>query len=238
MVQNPVNALVRILATLRDGDGRVLVPDFYDEVPTLSEEVRAEFARLPFDEAAFADEIGVSELFGEPGFSPVERRGVRPTLDICGIYGGFQGEGSKTIIPAHAHAKVSCRLAPGMDPTRTFERVRDAILAVEVPGVEVEVTQVDDMWPFVVSPEHPAARTAVDCLREVFGKEPYHVYEGGSIGAVASFDKVLGLPIVMLGFTNPDDHAHSPNESLVLANYEGGARTIARYWGALAERLR
>ncbi|MGD8684253.1 MAG: dipeptidase [Chloroflexota bacterium] len=234
LVQNPANALVRILASLRDGEGRITVPGFYDEAPVLREAERAEFARLPFDEDAFAGAIGVSELFGEPGYSPLERKGMRPTLDICGMWAGFTGEGSKTIIPAHAHAKLSCRLAPGMDPDRTFERVREAILAVEVPGVQVEVRQLDAMWPFVVSPEHPAAVTAAACLKHVFGRDPYYVYEGGSIGAVASFDRVLGLPIVMLGFTNPDDNAHAPNESLVLANYEGGARTVARYWEALA----
>ena len=234
MVQNPANALARILAALRDSEGRVTVPGFYDEAPELSDEERAQFARLPFDDAEFAEGIGVSELFGEPGFSPLERKGMRPTLDVCGMWAGFTGEGSKTIIPAHAHAKLSCRLAPGMDPNRTFERVRDAILAVDVPGVEVVVRQLDGMWPFVVSPEHPAARVAAACLEDVFGKAPYHVYEGGSIGAVSSFDKVLGLPIVLLGFTNPDDNAHSPNESMVLQNYEGGARTIARYWEALA----
>ena len=234
MVQNPANALVHILASLRDGEGRITVPGFYDELPVLSEVERREFARLPFDETAFAEGIGVPELFGEPGYSPLERKGMRPTLDVCGIWSGFSGEGSKTIIPAHAHAKFSCRLAPGMDPKRTFERVRDAILAVDVPGVRVEVSQLDEMWPFVVDPEHPAAQTAATCLREVFGQDPYYVYEGGSIGAVASFDRVLGLPIVLLGFTNPDDNAHSPNESLVLANYEGGARVVARYWQALA----
>ncbi len=234
VVQNPANALVRILASLRDGEGRITVPGFYDEAPVLDDAARAEFARLPFDEAAFAEGIGVSQLFGEPGYSPLERKGMRPTLDVCGIWSGFTGEGSKTIIPAHAHAKFSCRLAPGMDPKATYERVRQAILAVDVPGVEVEIRQLDEMWPFVVSPEHPAARTAAACLREVFGQDPYLICEGGSIGAVASFDKVLRRPIVILGFTNPDDNAHSPNESLVLANYEGGARTIARYWEALA----
>jgi acetylornithine deacetylase/succinyl-diaminopimelate desuccinylase-like protein len=234
MVQNPANALVRILSSLRDGEGRVTVPGFYEEAPVLSEAERQQFARLPFDEQEFARNIGVPGLFGEPGYSPLERKGMRPTLDICGMWAGFTGEGSKTIIPAHAHAKGSCRLAPGMDPKKTFERVREAILAVDVPGVHVEVSQLDEMWPFVVSPEHPAARTAAACLRGVFGAEPYYVYEGGSIGAVASFDRVLGLPIVMLGFTNPDDNAHSPNESLVLANYEGGVRTLARYWEALA----
>ncbi len=233
MVQNPANALVRILASLRDDEGHVTVPGFYDEAPVLSEAQRAEFARLPFDEAGFAQGIGVSQLFGEPGYSALERKGMRPTLDVCGMWAGFTGEGSKTIIPAHAHAKFSCRLAPGMDPDKTFERVRDAILAVDVPGVEVTVRKLDEMWPFVVSPEHPAAQTAVACLKDVFGTDPYYIYEGGSIGAVASFDKVLGLPIVLLGFTNPDDNAHSPNESLVLANYEGGIRTVARYWEAL-----
>ena len=233
LVQNPANALIRILASLRDGQGHVTVPGFYDEAPELSEAQRAEFARLPFDEAGFAEGIGVSQLFGEPGYSALERKGMRPTLDVCGMWAGFTGEGSKTIIPAGAHAKFSCRLAPGMDPDKTFERVRDAIMAVDVPGVEVEVRKLDEMWPFVVDPEHPAARTASACLKEVFGTAPYHIYEGGSIGAVASFDKVLGLPIVLLGFTNPDDNAHSPNESLVLANYEGGIRTVARYWEAL-----
>jgi acetylornithine deacetylase/succinyl-diaminopimelate desuccinylase-like protein len=234
LVQNPANALVHILATLRDGEGRVTVPGFYDEAPVLGQADRERIARLPFDDAALAAEIGVPVLFGEPGFAPLERRGLRPTLDVCGIWAGFQGHGSKTIIPAHAHAKCSCRLAPGMDPDRTYQRVREAILAVDVPGVEVSVTQLDSMHPFVVDPDHPAARKAMDCLAQVFGVEPYAIYEGGSIGAVASFDAVLARPIVLLGFTNPDDRAHSPNESLVLANYEGGIRTMVRYWAALA----
>ncbi len=234
MVQNPANALARILASLRDGRGHITVPGFYDEAPLLSDAERDEFARLPFDESVFAEGIGVPELFGETGYSPLERKGMRPTLDICGMWAGFIGEGSKTIIPAHAHAKVSCRLAPGMDPNTTFRRVHDAIMAVDVPGVRVDVTRLDEMWPFVVSPEHPAAATAAACLREVFGEEPFFIHEGGSIGAVASFDRVLGLPVVLLGFTNPDDQAHSPNELLVLANYEGGTRTLVRYWEALA----
>jgi acetylornithine deacetylase/succinyl-diaminopimelate desuccinylase-like protein len=235
LVQNPANALVRILASLRDGDGRVTVPGFYEDVRELAPAEQGALAALPFDEEAFAASIGVSELFGEPGHIPVVRRGARPTLDICGLWSGFQGQGTKTIIPAHAHAKLSARLVPDMDPQRIFEILRDAILAVDVPGVEVGVTLHDTMRPFVVSVDHPAARLAARCLREVFGQEPRYIREGGSIGAVASFDEVLGDPIVLLGFTNPDDRAHSPNESLVLANYEGGARTVARYWAALAE---
>lgn len=234
MVQNPAIALSQILASLRDTDGRITVPGFDDDWSEPRPGVRDALAAMPFDEEGFARDIKVPELFGEPGFSPLERRGLRPTLDICGLWSGFSGEGSKTIIPASAHAKISCRLSAGMDPDRVFDRVRAAILAVDVPGVQVQVSQLDSMRPFEVSPDHPAAQAAAACLRDVFGAEPYYLHEGGSIGAVASFDKVLGKPIVMLGFTNPDDHAHAPNESLVLANYEGGARTIARYWEALA----
>lgn len=234
MVQNPAVALTRILASLRADDGRITVPGFYDEWTEPSPAATSAFRRMPFDEDAFVAEIGVPMLFGEPGFSPLERKGLRPTLDICGMWSGFTGDGSKTIIPASAHAKISCRLSSGMDPDKTFRRTRDAILAVEVPGVTVSVTQLDAMWPFEVSPDHPAAKAAAASLEHVFGSEPYYIYEGGSIGAVASFDKVLGAPIVLLGFTNPDDQAHSPNESFILANYEGGARTIARYWEALA----
>ena len=233
VVQNPANALVRILASLRDGDGRVTIPGFYDDIRELTPAEHDALARLPFDEAGFADGIGVPQLFGEPDVIPQVRRGARPTLDICGMWSGFQGEGTKTIIPAHAHAKVSARLVPDMEPRRIYELARQAILAVDVPGVDVEVNLQDTMRPFVVSVDHPAAQTAARCLEEVFGSEPFYVREGGSIGAVASFDQVLGKPAVLLGFTNPDDHAHSPNESLVLANYEGGVRTVARYWEAL-----
>lgn len=232
-VQNPAQALARILASLTDAQGRIVVPGFYDEWRSPGETALGSFERMPVDEGAFAARLGVPDLFGEPGFGLLERTGARPTLDVCGMWSGFSGEGSKTIIPASAHAKVSCRLSAGMAPDRTFQRVRDAIMAVEVPGVRVTVTQIDAMLPFVVSPDHPAARTAAACLHEVFGAEPHFVYEGGSIGAVASFDKVLGRPVVLLGFANPDDQAHAPNESLVLANYEGGTRTIARYWEAL-----
>ncbi|MFN8620501.1 MAG: peptidase dimerization domain-containing protein [Chloroflexota bacterium] len=129
----PAIALARIITALKHPDGSVAVPGFYDEVRVISAEEHAEFARLPLDEAAFVEKLGVPELFGEAEFLPLERRGARPTLDVNGLWGGFQGEGSKTIIPAHAHAKISCRLVPDMDPVQTFERVKAAVLAVDVP---------------------------------------------------------------------------------------------------------
>jgi acetylornithine deacetylase/succinyl-diaminopimelate desuccinylase-like protein len=233
LVQNPANALAQILTGLRQPDGRVAVPGFYDEARELSESERAEFARLEFDDAALASDIGVPELFGEPGYGSLERRGARPTLDVNGLWGGFQGEGSKTIIPAHAHAKISCRLVPDMDPARTFRIVRESVLANAPPGVRVEVSLINDgMWS-LTEIDHPATRAAAQALEAVFGEAPVYLREGGSIPAAASFGSMLGLPVVLLGFTPPDDHAHSPNEFMRLDNYEGGIRTVARYWESL-----
>lgn len=233
-VQNPANALATIIAGLKHPDGTVAVPGFYDDWRPLTERERAELDRLPFDEAAFRADHGLLEVFGEPGFSPIERRGARPTLDVNGIWGGFEGAGSKTIIPAHAHAKISCRLVPDMDPGRTFERLRDHILAIAPPGVTVEVTLLNEgMWSLTPI-DHPASQAAAACLEEVFGEAPYYLREGGSVPAAASFGRILRLPVVMLGFTPPDDQAHAPNESMRLDNFEGGVRTIARYWARLA----
>ncbi len=237
-VQNPANALASIIASLKGPDGTIAVPGFNDEVREISADVHEQFARLPIDEAEVVAQIGVPQLFGERDLLILERRGARPTLDVNGIWGGFSGEGSKTIIPAHAHAKISCRLVADMDPVRTFERVRDAILSVDVPGVRVAVELINHgMWSQVPI-DHPATQAAAQSLREVFGAEPYYLYEGGSIPAAASFSGMLGLPVVLLGFANPDDHAHAPNENMVLANYEGGIRSIVRYWASLASMPR
>ena len=236
-VMNPANALAGIITALHDADGRVAVTGFYDDVDPLSERDRAELARLPFDEEAYRAGIGVPALWGEAGFTVLERRGARPTLDVNGMWGGFQGEGAKTIIPAHAHAKVSCRLVPRQDPERIFRRLRDHVRATAPAGVRVD-TRLIHFAPASLTPiDHPATRAAAACLREVFGQEPVYIREGGSVPITASFESLLGLPVVLLGFTPPDDQAHAPNESMRLDNYEGGLRTIVRYWDALS-RLR
>jgi acetylornithine deacetylase/succinyl-diaminopimelate desuccinylase-like protein len=233
-VQNPAIALAKIVAGLKNDDGSVNVPGFYDEVRPLSEEDHAEFERLPLDEEAFREHLGVPELFGEPDFGILERRGARPTLDVNGIWGGFQGEGSKTIIPAHAHAKISTRLVPDMDPRRTFERVRDRVMALAPKGVNVDFKLINDgMWTLTPM-DHPATEAAARVIEDVFGARPFMLREGGSVPAASSFGTILGLPVVLIGFTNPDAQAHAPNESMVLENYEGGTRTIARYWDALS----
>lgn len=233
-VQNPANALATILARLKNEDGSVAVPGFYDQVLELTPREREEFARMPLDEETFSRDHGLYELFGELGFSVLERRGARPTLDVNGIWGGFQGEGSKTIIPAHAHAKISSRLVPDMDPERTYQLIRDCVLSVAPAGVKVEISKLNDgMWSRTPI-DHPAVKAAADSLEEVFGERPYYLYEGGSVPAGAAFANILGMPVLLLGFTQPDDQAHAPNESMRLDNYESGLRTLVRYWQRLS----
>ena len=234
-VENPANALARIISGLKDADGRILVPGFYDDVVELTEADRAAFAALPFDDEVYRTALGLPALAGEPGFTTLERRGARPTLDVNGIWGGFQGDGAKTIIPAHAHAKVSCRLVADQDPERTFQLVRDHVAAIAPTGVRTTVTYLGGGYPSLTPMDHPATRAAARALEATFGQAPLYAREGGSIPVCASFDRLLGLPVVLLGFTNPDDNAHAPNESMVLANHETGIRTIIRFWDELAE---
>jgi len=232
-VENPANALARIISELKDRDGVIRVPGFYDDVIPVDPAARARLAALPFDEAAYLERIGVPALAGEHGYTVLEREGARPTLDVNGIWGGFEGEGSKTIIPAHAHAKVSMRLVARQDPLTLFEQFRDFVLRVAPPGVRVEVTRLGAGRPSATPVDQPVVRAATRALRATFGQEPVFKRNGGSIPVAEMFERQLGLPVVLLGFTNPDDNAHSPNESMVLANYEIGIRTICLLWDIL-----
>jgi acetylornithine deacetylase/succinyl-diaminopimelate desuccinylase-like protein len=233
-VQNPANALCQIVAALKGPDGRIRVPGFYDDVVALTEQDRAAFAALPFDEEAYRESLGLPALVGESGFTTLERRGARPTLDVNGIWGGFQGEGTKTIIPAHAHAKVSCRLVASQDPDRIFELLRTYIEEIAPPGVRTEVTKLGGGRPSLTPIDHPATRAAARAVRATFGRDPVYMREGGSIPVAASFEASLGLPVVLLGFTPSDDNAHAPNEWMDLDNYERGIRCVARLWDELA----
>ena len=233
-VQNPVNALASIIAGLKGPDGRIRVPGFYDDVVALTELDRAAFAALPFDEVAYLASLAVPALFGEVGFTTLERRGARPTLDVNGIWGGFQGDGSKTIIPAHAHAKISCRLVADQDPVRVADLLEAYVLEIAPPGVRVAVQRLGGGRPSLTPIAHPATKAAARALTATFGREPLYIREGGSIPVCASFESILGLPVVLLGFTPPDDNAHAPNESMALSNHETAIRTVARYWDELA----
>lgn len=234
VVANPVNALAQIIAGLKGPDGTIAIPGFYDEVVPLDAAARAAFAALPFDETEYRDSLGVTTLTGEPGYSALERKAARPTLDVNGIWGGFQGEGSKTIIPGRAHAKVSCRLVANQDPERIFARFRDYVMQIAPAGVTVEVSNLGNGRPTLTSPDLPAALALARALEAEFGRPPLFVYEGGSIPFVATFEELLHLPVVVMGFTPPDGNFHAPNEWMDLANYESGVRAMARYWDELA----
>jgi len=233
-VQNPVNALAHIIAALKDPDGRIRIPGFYDDVADLTAAERAAFGALPFDEETWRTQTGVPALVGEAGFTCLERRGARPTFDVNGIWGGFQGEGSKTIIPAHAHAKVSSRLVPNQDPERIYEQFKAYVAEVAPPGVTVTVDLLGAGSPCAMPLDHPATQAAARALKATFGRDPLYVRDGGSIPVAADFGELLEVPVVMLGFTPPDDNAHAPNESMDLGNYELGIRCVARYWDELA----
>jgi acetylornithine deacetylase/succinyl-diaminopimelate desuccinylase-like protein len=233
-VANPANALAAIIAALKGPDGRVRIPGFYDDVVALTDAEREALNALPFDEEAYRAAIPVTELVGEAGYSTLERKGARPTLDVNGIWGGFQGEGAKTIIPAHAHAKVSTRLVANQDPARVFAALREFVAEIAPPGVIVRTTSIHGGEPSLTPTDHPVTRAAARAIEAVHGVAPVYVREGGSIPVTAAFDHVLGLPVVLLGFVQPSCNAHAPNEYLLQENFEAGTRVIVRFWDELA----
>jgi acetylornithine deacetylase/succinyl-diaminopimelate desuccinylase-like protein len=238
-VQNPVEALSRMLASLKDPQtGRVTVPGFYDDViePTAAE--REGYRSLPFDEREFrATAGGITETVGEEGWTDLERRWVRPTVEVNGIWGGYQGPGGKTIIPAHAGAKISCRLVPAQNPVVIGELVAEALRAATPPGVTSEVTVREGGNPVITPADHPAVRAASRAMAAVFGKEPVIVREGGSIPPVEVFQRVLGTQSVLVGVGLPDDQIHAPNEKFDLDHYAMGIRVLARLWDEIAEEM-
>ncbi len=238
VVQNPANVLAQLLAALKGPDGRIRIPGFYDDVVALTDDERAALAALPFDDEVYREHLGVSALVGEAGYTTLERRATRPTLDVNGLWGGFQGDGSKTIIPAQAHAKVSCRLVAAQEPERVFELLRDFVAEIAPPGVTTTVRFLGGGRPSLTPMDHPATRAAARALEATFGQAPVYIREGGSIPVCADFGSILGLPVVLLGFAQPDDNAHAPNEWMDLRNYETSIRTIVRMWDELANQPR
>jgi acetylornithine deacetylase/succinyl-diaminopimelate desuccinylase-like protein len=185
-VQNPANALAQVIAGLKGPDGRIRIPGFYDDVVSLSEAERAALAALPFDEDGYQERLGLPALVGEVGYTTLERRGARPTLDVNGLWGGFQGEGAKTIIPGHAHAKVSCRLVAAQDPARIFEAFRAYVEEIAPPGVTTTVRYLGGGRPSLTPADHPATQAAARALEATFGQTPVFIREGGSIPVCAS----------------------------------------------------
>ncbi|WP_075618456.1 dipeptidase [Paenisporosarcina indica] len=234
-VQNSIHALVEVLDSFRDAEGTILVEGFYDNVRPVSEEERAAYAALEFDEEALQEELGVDALFGEKGFTHLERTWVRPTLEVNGIFGGFSGEGIKTVLPAEAGAKITCRLVPDQDPDEIVAKLKAHIEKHKPVGVSVKVTEFDKGKPFITPFDHPAIQAAGRSYEKVYHVPTSYVRGGGSIPIVASFDEILGLPVVLMGFGLASENFHAPNEHFHLENFDQGLRVIGDYYYEIAQ---
>lgn len=231
---NPANALAKMIASLHDENGKITVPGFYDKVRTLTTEERAEIASLPFDEAAWLASVGASAATGERGYSTLERLWTRPTLDANGLNSGWQGAGSKTIIPAWAKAKISCRLVPDQDPTEIAALVEKHLVSIAPPGCRAEVHYLHGGRPYLAPTEHPVFEVAKRAFSRAFGRPTVFIREGGSIPFVRTIADRTGKPCLLMGFGQPDENAHAPNEWLDLENYHLGIKSAVFLYDELA----
>ncbi|MEW9500953.1 dipeptidase [Jeotgalibacillus marinus] len=234
-VQNALHALVQLLESFRDDNGVIQVKRFYDKVEALSDEEKAAYNALNFSEDGLKEELTVEELVGEEGYTYIERTWVRPTLEINGMWGGFQGEGIKTVLPNEAHAKITCRLVPNQDPDEIVELLTKHVNAHTPPGVTVTVTPFDKGAPYVTPYSHPAIQAAGRSYEKVYGVPTQFIRGGGSIPIVATFDQILQKPIVLMGFGLPGENFHAPNEHFHLENFDQGLRVIANYLSELPQ---
>jgi acetylornithine deacetylase/succinyl-diaminopimelate desuccinylase-like protein len=233
-VDNPALVLCQLLAQMRDARGRVAIPGFYDDVRPLSAYERKEFKRLPLKERDLVKLLGVPELFGEQGFTAEERRAARPTFEINGLTSGYQGEGSKTIIPAWASAKITLRLVPNQKPAKILQQVKRHLRRICPPTVTLEIQDGHGAEPYLVSPTSAHAQAALRALHSAFGVKPVLMREGGSIPIVNEFKRILRADTLLLGLALPDDNAHSPNEKFDLDCFAQGQLMAAHLWQELS----
>jgi acetylornithine deacetylase/succinyl-diaminopimelate desuccinylase-like protein len=229
-VANPLNAMAEIIARLKDPTtGRIQIPGFYDKVRDLEPWERQEMAELPFDEAEYRSELGIDAVAGEEGYSTLERVGIRPTCDVNGIFGGYQGRGAKTVLPAWGGAKISMRLVPDQDPDDIAARFTEFVQEVAPRGTRVEVTTVHGGPPSLLVTDGPYMDAAMEAMAATWGQRPVRVREGGSIPIVGTFSEVLNVPVLLLGYGLPDDRLHSPNEKFNQGQFADGIRCTARF---------
>ena len=222
---NPIHGLARIIDSMRDSEGKILVEGFYDSVRALSESERAQIAEIPYSEQEFKEAIGIPETAGEPGFTTHERMWVRPTLDVNGIWGGFQGEGLKTVIPSEAHAKISCRLVPDQDPGEIADRLVAHVKRYAPTGIAVEVKPVESKAdPYLIPLDHAGNKAAVAVLKAMYGKDPYYARKGVTIPVCGILLSALGAHTVNFAFSLKDENIHAPNEFFRLKSFELGQR--------------
>jgi acetylornithine deacetylase/succinyl-diaminopimelate desuccinylase-like protein len=234
-VANPINILTKMIASLHDENGKITIPGFYDKVVELSDEERAEMAKAPFSHEAYCKALNIEETMGEAGYSTMERGSIRPTLDVNGIWGGYTGEGAKTVIASKAYAKISMRLVPHQVPDEITELFKTHFESIAPTGTKVVVTPHHGGDPVVTPVDSIAYQAASKAYETTFGKPAIPVRSGGSIPIVALFEKVLGLKTVMMGFGLDSDAIHSPNEHYGLFNYYKGIETIPYFYKHFAE---
>lgn len=233
-VANPANMLARLIASLHDTAGRVQIPGFYDDVVPLSQAERRRFASLPFDEESYLKELGAPAAWGEAGYTTTERRWARPTCDVNGLLSGYTGIGPKTIVPARALAKITCRLVPNQDPARLTAALREFLQARCPPGVRLQFEAQHGCGALVFDPDSPFMNSAKRAIARAFGVEPVLIREGGSIPVVAAFRDVLGIDTLLLGWGQNSDNLHGPNEHFSLEDFRRGTHASAVLWQELA----
>ncbi|MDM8153106.1 dipeptidase [Bacteroides gallinaceum] len=232
-VANPINVLCELLAKVTDAEGRITIPHFYDDVEPVPEAERRMIASIPFDEEAYKKAIGVRALKGEKGYSTLERNSCRPSFDVCGIWGGYTGEGSKTVLPSKAYAKVSCRLVPHQNHEKISRLFADYIQSIAPECVQVKVTPMHGGEGYVCPITHPAYQAAEQGFAQAFGKQPLAVRRGGSIPIISDFEQILGIKTILMGFGLESDAIHSPNENFRLDIFRKGIEAVVGFHKAL-----
>ena len=234
-VPNPINVLSKMIGELHNDEGRVTIPGFYEDVQPLSDKEREALAELPFEESDFIDETGVPGVSGEESYSTLERRWTRPSLDCNGIWGGYTDPGAKTVLPSEAHAKISCRLVPDQDPDEIANLAEDYIHEIAPDCVDVEFDRHHGGYPVLSDLDNPTVEAACDALERSWGREAVFTRGGGTIPVCSTFDRVLDVPTVLMGFGLNDDRLHSPNEKFNLENFYKGIETSIYLWDELAD---
>ncbi|OFX44170.1 MAG: peptidase M20 [Bacteroidetes bacterium GWA2_30_7] len=237
-VANPINVLSKIIADIIDENGKITIPGFYDDVHNVSQEERTLLSQAPFNETEFKKSIEVVELSGEVGYSTIERTGIRPTFDVCGIWGGYTGEGAKTVLPSKAYAKVSCRLVPNQNHEKIAKLFKDYIASVTPSSVKIVVKTLHGGQGYVCPIDTLAYKAAEKAYIKTFGKQPVPYRSGGSIPIISTFENVLGIKTILMGFGLESDAIHSPNENYPLYNFYKGIETIPYFYKYYTETFK
>jgi acetylornithine deacetylase/succinyl-diaminopimelate desuccinylase-like protein len=234
-VANPINVLSKMISQMVDDKGRITIPGFYDDVQDVSAEERELLAKAPFNLEEYKQSLGIGEVAEEAGYATTERTGIRPTFDVCGIWGGYTGEGAKTVLPSKAYAKISCRLVPNQDHEKIAILFKEHFEAIAPKSVKVEVTYLHGGQSYVCPIDLPAYRAAEKAYVDTYGKRPVPVRSGGSIPIISTFEQVLGIKTILMGFGLESDAIHSPNENFALEQFFNGIKTIPLFYKYFAE---